>query len=72
LIIWNNESYIASIDKELKKGFEMTDLENLHCYLGIEMIQNPRYIFIYRKKYIGELLNNFGMVVCNLVSTPME
>ena len=42
LIIGNNESYIASIKKELKKGFEMTDLGHLHYYLGIEVIQNPK------------------------------
>jgi hypothetical protein len=71
-IIGNNESYIASIKKELKKGFEMTDLGHIHYYLGIEVTQNPKYIFISQKKYIGELLNKFGMDECNLVSTPME
>jgi hypothetical protein len=62
LITWNNESYIASIKKELKKGFEMTDLGHLHYYLGIEVIQNPRYIFISQKNYIREMLHKFGMV----------
>jgi hypothetical protein len=61
LIIGNNESYIASIKKELKKGFEMTYLGHIHYYLDIEVIQNPRYIFISPKNYIGELLNKFGM-----------
>jgi hypothetical protein len=46
LIIGNNESSIASIKKELKKGFKTIDLGYLHYYLGIEVIQNPRYIFI--------------------------
>jgi hypothetical protein len=50
----------------------MTDLGHLQYCLGIEVIQNPKYIFISQKKYIGELLNKFGMVECNLVSTPME
>jgi hypothetical protein len=72
LVIENNESYIASIKKELNKGFETTDLGRLHYYLGIEVIQNSEYIFISQKKYIGELLNKFGMVECNIVSTPME
>jgi hypothetical protein len=72
LITWNNERYIASIKKELKKGFEMIDLGHLHYYLGIEVIQNPKFLFISRKKYIGELLNKFGMDECNHVSTLME
>jgi hypothetical protein len=72
LITVNNERYIASINKELKKGFEMIDLGHLHYYLGIEVIQNPRFIFICQKKYIAELLNKFGMDECNPDSTPME
>jgi hypothetical protein len=40
--------------------------------LGIEVIQNQRYIFSSQKKYNGELLNKFGMVECNHVSTPMK
>jgi hypothetical protein len=45
-ITGNNENYMASLKKELKKGFEMIDLGHLHYYLGIEVIQNPKYIFI--------------------------
>jgi hypothetical protein len=67
LITTNNESYISSINKDLKKFFEMKYLGHIHYYLGIEVIENPRYIFISQKKYIGELVNK-----CNLVSTPME
>jgi hypothetical protein len=55
LTIGNNERYIASIKKELNKGFNMTYLGHIHFYLGIEVIQNPRYIFISQNKYIGEL-----------------
>eukprot|EP00253_Pinus_taeda_P014960 PITA_14960 len=36
LMTGNNESYIASIKKELRKGFEITDLAYVHYYLGIE------------------------------------
>jgi hypothetical protein len=36
LIIGNNESYIASIKKELKKGFEMIDLK-VHIHLPEEV-----------------------------------
>ena len=61
LITMNNDNYIASIKKELKKDFKMTNLGHLHYYLGIEVSQNSRYIFISKKKYIGEFLSKFGM-----------
>ncbi len=38
LMTGNNESYIASIKKELMKGFEITDLGYVHYYLGIEVM----------------------------------
>jgi hypothetical protein len=72
LITGNTESYIASIKKELNKLFEMKDLGHLYYYLGNEVIQNPKYIFISQKNYIGELLKKFGMDECNSVSTPIE
>ena len=58
----NNESYIASIKKELRKGFEMTDLGYAHYYLGIKVSQHPKFIFLSQKEYIGDLLIKFGMV----------
>eukprot|EP00253_Pinus_taeda_P011431 PITA_11431 len=60
----NNESYIASIKKELRKGFEMTDLSYVHCYLGIGVTQHPKSIFLSQKKYIGDLLNRFMQKPC--------
>eukprot|EP00253_Pinus_taeda_P036039 PITA_36039 len=68
----NNESYIASIKKELGKSFEMTYLGYVHYYLGIEVTQHPKSIFISQKKYVGDLLNKFGMTECNPLTTPME
>jgi hypothetical protein len=50
----------------------MINMEHLHYYLGIEVTYNPIYVFISKKKYIGELLITFGMVDCNPLSTPME
>eukprot|EP00253_Pinus_taeda_P003191 PITA_03191 len=68
----NNESYIASIKKELGKSLEMIDLGYVHYYLGIEVTQHPKSIFLSQKKYIGDLLNRFGMTECNPLTTPME
>ena len=50
----------------------MTDLGYVHYYLGIEVTQHPKFIFLSQKKYIGDLLNKFGVDECNLLTTPME
>ena len=52
LMTGNNEEYIPSINKYLKKCFEMTDLEHLHYYLGIEVTQHHNYIFISQKNML--------------------
>jgi len=50
LMTWNNDSYIASIEKEFKKYFEMTYLGYVHYYLGIEVTRHPNFIFLSQKK----------------------
>ena len=72
LMTWNNESFIASLKKELKKGFQMTVFRYVHSYLDIEVTQHRKFIFLSQKKYIGDLLNKFGMAECNSLTTPME
>ena len=64
----NNEIYIVSIKKEPRNGFEMIDLGHLHYYLGIEVTQNTKYIFISLNKYTRELLNMFDTRECSLYS----
>ena len=50
----------------------MTDLGYVHYYLGIEVTQHPKFIFLSQKKYIEDMLNSFGMDECNPFNTPME
>ena len=72
LMTGNNESYIASIKKELRKSFEMTNLGYVRYYLGIEVTQHLKSIFLSQKKYIGDLLSRFDMIECNPLTTPMK
>ena len=50
----------------------MNDLVYVHYYLGIEVTQHLKFIFLFENKYIGDLLNRFGMAECNPLTTPME
>ena len=40
--------------------------------MGIEITQHPKFIFLSQKKYIGDILNKFGMDECNPLTTPVE
>jgi hypothetical protein len=72
LITGNNNDHISQVKKELLTGFEMTDLGLLHYYLGVEVMQRERSIFISQTKYVSELLKKFGMEDCKPAITPME
>jgi len=43
----------------------------MNYFLGIEVKQQKKGIFISQKKYIEDLLNKFKMYYCKLVATPL-
>ncbi|KAJ0795409.1 putative RNA-directed DNA polymerase [Helianthus annuus] len=56
----------------MKKEFEMTDLGNLHYFLGMEVKQENGNIMLSQRKYAENLLERFNMKHCKSISTPME
>lgn len=52
--------------------FEMSDLDFLHYFLGLEVHQAEDENFISQRKYTKNLLNKFGMLNCNSAITPMN
>nr|GEV20210.1 retrovirus-related Pol polyprotein from transposon TNT 1-94 [Tanacetum cinerariifolium] len=62
-IIWTQTS---------SKGmFEMSMMGELKFFLGIQIHQSPRGIFINQAKYAQEILIKHGMTSCNSVGTSM-
>lgn len=61
------EKFKASMQEE----FEMTDLERMCYFLGVEIDQSQNEIFLCQKKYAAEVLSKFGMEDCNPVNNPM-
>jgi hypothetical protein len=57
--------------KDMQTEFEMSSLGELSFFLGLNICQQDKGIFISHTKYIKEMLKKFGMVDCKLVSTPM-
>jgi hypothetical protein len=50
----------------------MKDLGLMHYFLGLEVWQSPRRIFLNQGKYTVEILKRFDMLDCKSMNTPME
>ena len=72
LFLTGADPLIHQCKRELAAEFEMKDLGLMHYFLGLEVWQRPGEIFLSQGKYIGKILERFGMVDCKSVSTPME
>ena len=63
---------INKVKSLLSSKFEMTDMKELHEFLGIEVIRTPTGIMISEWHYILNLLYKFGMTECKSVATPLD
>ncbi|GJU04201.1 retrovirus-related pol polyprotein from transposon TNT 1-94 [Tanacetum coccineum] len=58
-------------EKLMHSKFEMTMMEELKLFLGIQIHKSPRGIFINQGKYAQEILKKHGMTSCDSIGTPM-
>ncbi|KAF2308357.1 hypothetical protein GH714_000231 [Hevea brasiliensis] len=68
----NSPLMFEEFKKEMAEEFDMTDIELMSYYLGIEVKQSDDGIFISQKAYAVKILKEFNMENCQLVSTPVE
>jgi hypothetical protein len=50
----------------------MKDLVLMHYFLGFEVWQSPKYIFLSQGKYALKILKRFDVMDYRTMSTPME
>ena len=50
----------------------MKDLGLMHYFLGLEVWQSPKGIFLNQGKYKVEILKRFDMLDCKAMATPMD
>ena len=58
-------------EKLMHSKFEMSMMGELKFFLGIQIHQSPRGIFLNQAKYAQEILKKHGMTSCDSVGTPM-
>lgn len=66
----NDMEMLNDFKASMKQEFDMTDLGELHHFLGIEVSQSSKGIFISQGRYAREILKKFKMENANSVSTP--
>eukprot|EP00253_Pinus_taeda_P025601 PITA_25601 len=71
VIFTRNDDYLIENFKTImKEEFEMTDMGLLRYFLGIEVEQNGKGIFISQAKYVNEVLERFNMQDSKAAITP--
>ena len=69
LFLTRNEKQIVESKKKLAEEFEMKDLGLMHCFLGLEVWQSSKGIFLNQGKDAVEIFNMFE---CKAMATPMD
>ena len=71
VIFTSNDIYlIENFKSVIKDEFEMTDMGFLRYFLGIEVDQNDKGIFISQSRYVNQVLGRFKMQECKAAITP--
>ncbi|GJU37950.1 retrovirus-related pol polyprotein from transposon TNT 1-94 [Tanacetum coccineum] len=68
---FTNLKLSKKFEKLMHNKFEMSMIGELKFFLGIQIHQSPRGIFINQAKYAQEILKKYGMTSCDSVGTPM-
>ncbi|GKD26014.1 retrovirus-related pol polyprotein from transposon TNT 1-94, partial [Tanacetum coccineum] len=66
-----NLKYCMKFSELMVKRFEMSIMEEMKFFLGLQVNQFSNGIFINQSKYIPDILKRFRMENCNTVPTPM-
>jgi hypothetical protein len=72
IITRDSDVDIFNLKKNLKQKFEMKDLGELCYFLGIEVIQSPKGIWLLQRQYALNKLSKYGMTGCKPISIPLE
>jgi hypothetical protein len=67
----DDEKMIKDFDRMMQQEFEMSLLGELNFFLGLQIIQSKRGVFIHHSKYVKDILKRFQLEDCKPVSTPM-
>jgi hypothetical protein len=71
LFITRAKHLIVEWKRGLASEFEMSDINLMHYFMGMEVWQEEGHIFLGQGKYVADILSKFQMEDCRPISTPM-
>ncbi|KAI3715736.1 hypothetical protein L6452_22723 [Arctium lappa] len=66
-----NPKFCKNFSKIMETKFEMSMMGELNFFLGLQVKQLPKGIFINQAKYINDILKKFNMSDSSVMKTPM-
>ena len=72
VVTGNDPDERKALQSYLSSEFEMKDLGHLKYFLGIEVSQSDKGIFLSQRKYALDLLQEISMSACQPADTPVE
>ena len=67
-----DSSMVADFAKLMVSRFQMSMNRELSFFLGLQVKQTNKGIFIHQEKYISELLKKYSMDACASAKVPMS
>lgn len=71
LIMGKDPDKLKNLLEKLEENFEMTTNKNPSVYIGMEITRKSEGIYVTQTNYANQVLNNFNMINCKPVSTPI-
>lgn len=68
----SSASLLQSLIHQLKTEFSMTDMGDLHFFLGINVHHTPTGLFLHQTQFIHDILERAGMISCRPITTPVD
>ena len=68
----SSSDLLRRITARLHSEFAMTDLGELHHFLGISVTRSSDGLFLSQRQYALDLLQRAGMAECHSTSTPVD
>ncbi|GJX96578.1 retrovirus-related pol polyprotein from transposon TNT 1-94 [Tanacetum coccineum] len=67
----NNTSMCNEFTNQMTNKFKMSMMGKMSFFLGLQISQSPRGIFINQSKYASEIVKKYGLHTTDYVDTPM-